>query len=284
MECQIFLFLYKLKRSCYKLVGNGKVITVSGKGGVGKSTFAALLLKIMVEHDGDRDILAVDADPASSLPDLLGREIDRTQTVGGAAFNLKKRIEKGSSPGGIPPNITKKSVLEADIFNVLQEFDDYDLIVMGRTEGEGCYCYPNQLMTEILDNLSENYDITLMDMEAGLEHLSRRTARDVDIMFVITDPSKMGLHTVKRIKDILKEVHTTFRKMYLIGNRFSDDMKKILDEEAAKLNVEVIGIIPNDPKVAELNFGGKPIVNISKDSAAYIAVKEIAKKAGLIKN
>ena len=265
------------------MADKGKVITVSGKGGVGKSTFAALLLRILVENNGDLDILAVDADPASSLPDLLGRKIDRDQTVGGAAYNLKKRIEKGSGPGGIPPNITKKSILEADIFNILQEFEDYDLIVMGRTEGEGCYCYPNQLMTEILDNLAENYDITLMDMEAGLEHLSRRTARDVDIMFVVTDPSKMGIHTIKRIQDILKEVHTRFGKMYVIGNRFTEEMKNILEEEAVKLNVEVIGIIPTDNKVAELNFGGKPLVEISEDSPAYQAVKKIAIKAGLIK-
>ncbi|MHA1799525.1 MAG: ATP-binding protein, partial [Candidatus Helarchaeota archaeon] len=212
----------------------------------------------------------------------LGREISRDQTVGGAAYNLKKKIEKGSGPGGIPPSITKKSVLESDIFNILQEFDDYDLLVMGRTEGEGCYCYPNQLMTEILDGLSKNYDITLMDMEAGLEHLSRRTARDVDVMFVITDPSKMGIHTVRRIQDILKEVHTKFGKMYLVGNRFTEEMKSILEEEASKLNIELLGLIPNDPIIAELNFSGKPIVYVSKDSLAYAAVKEIAKKAGLI--
>ena len=172
--------------------------------------------------------------------------------------------------------------MESDIYSVLQEFDDYDLMVMGRTEGEGCYCYPNSLMTEIIDNISQNYDITIMDMEAGLEHLSRRTARDVDIMFIITDPSKMGMQTIKRIQEILIEVHTKFGKIYVIGNRFSEEMGKILEEEAKKLNVEVIGIIPPDDKVAELNFLGKPLTELPKDSKAYKAVEEIAKKAGLI--
>ncbi|MFX0136717.1 MAG: AAA family ATPase [Candidatus Hodarchaeota archaeon] len=253
------------------------VITVSGKGGVGKTTFSAFLLQVLMKNNPDLDILVVDADPDSNLPDVLGIDITRSDTVGGAAFNLKKQIEKGT----IPPGTTKKQILETDIFKILKEQDAFDLLIMGRTEGDGCYCFPNQLLTEIVDNLSKNYDITLMDMEAGLEHLSRRTARDVDIMFIITDPSQMGIKTAERIKELTKEVNISFKKMYIIGNRFSSEMVEKLEEASKKIGIELAGVIPQDQQVSEFNFLGKPITDL-KDSEAYNAVEKIARKVGLV--
>ena len=252
-------------------------IITSGKGGVGKTTLAVLLLQVLLKN-AELDILVVDADPDSNLPDVLGIEVPRSDTVGGCAFHLKKQIEKNV----IPPTQTKKSVLESDIFkNALKETEDYDLITMGRCEGDGCYCYPNSLLTEIIDTISKNYDITLMDMEAGLEHLSRRTARDVDIMFIVTDPSLMGIKTTKRIKEITKEVNASIKKMYIVGNRFTPEMKSKLEESANKYGIELIGMIPQDDKVAEINFLGKPASELI-GTDAYKAVEEIARKAGLI--
>lgn len=261
--------------------GKGKVITVSGKGGVGKTTFSTLLLKVLMESE--LDILVIDSDPDSNMPDTLEIPIDRENTVGGMAFKLKKLVEKGSGPGGLSPSVSKKSVMEGYIYDVLLEMDGFDLIVMGRTEGEGCYCYPNNLITEILDTISKNYDVTLMDMEAGLEHMSRRTARSVDIMFLVTDPSKMGINTTKRIRDIGREVNTTIGDSYIIGNRFPEDTKSLLEEKGKEFEIEVIGFIPSDDKVASFNFQGKSLLAIPSDSVALQAVKEIAKKAGLLK-
>ncbi|MFX1451358.1 MAG: AAA family ATPase [Promethearchaeota archaeon] len=253
------------------------VITVSGKGGVGKTTFSALLLQVLIKNSPDKVILVVDADPDSNLPDVLGIEVPRCDTVGGAAFSLKKQIEKGT----IPPGTTKKQILESDVFKILKEEEHFDLLTMGRCEGDGCYCFPNQLLTGIVDNLGENYDIILMDMEAGLEHLSRRTAKDVDIMFIVTDPSQMGIKTAERIKELTKEVNISFKKMYIIGNRFSSDMEKRLEEASKKIGIELAGIIPQDPQVSEYNFLGKPVTEL-KDSEAYKAVEKIARKIGLV--
>ncbi|MHC1592171.1 MAG: ATP-binding protein [Candidatus Helarchaeales archaeon] len=257
-----------------------KVITVSGKGGVGKTTFSTLLLRALIDVD-KYDVLMIDADPDSNLPDTLNLPIDRSNTVGGMAYKLKKLVEKGSGPGGLPPNVSKKSVMEGYIYQVLQELDDFDLIVMGRTEGEGCYCYPNNLMSEILDTISQNYDYTIMDMEAGLEHMSRRTARDVDYMFLVTDPSRMGINTTKRIVEIGNEVSTRIGAKYIVGNRFSEEAKKFLEEKAKEFGLEVIGYMPADDIIAQFNLEGKSLLEIPDDSPALKAVKEIARKVGL---
>lgn len=257
----------------------GLVITVTGKGGVGKTTFSALLLKALMKNEPKKVILVVDSDPDSNLPDLLGIKVTRSETVGGVAQNLKKQIEKGT----IPPEITKKSVLETDIFGILKEGSNFDLLTMGRCEGEGCYCVVNSLLTEIVDNLGKNYDIIIMDMAAGLEHLSRRTAKDVDIMFIITDPSQMGLKTAERIKELTKEVKISVKKMYLVGNRFTREMIKKLEEASKKINIELAGIIPYEQEILECNFQGKPIINL-ENTNAYSAVEKIAKKTGLINN
>ncbi|MEM2534845.1 MAG: ArsA-related P-loop ATPase, partial [Candidatus Nezhaarchaeales archaeon] len=148
------------------------VIAVSGKGGVGKTTITALMLRALIDM-GIKSILVVDADPASNLPDVLGVKIGKT--VGEVTNELKKAIDRGE----LPPLLSKRDFLEFKVFEVLNELPDFDLLVMGRTEGEGCYCMVNDVLTEVVDALSRNYAITLMDMEAGLEHLSRRTDRDV---------------------------------------------------------------------------------------------------------
>lgn len=253
------------------------IITVTGKGGVGKTTFSTLLLQTILKN-ADLDILVVDADPDSNLPDVLGIDVSRIETVGGCAYSLKKQIEKGT----IPPTQTKKNILETDIFkNSLKETNEFDLLTMGRCEGDGCYCYPNSLLTEIIDNISSNYDITLMDMEAGLEHLSRRTAKDVDIMFIVTDPSQMGIKTAKRIKDLTKEVNISVKKMFLVGNRFSNEMVNKLEDASKEFGIELAGTIPQDEEVAEINFLGKPASELTK-TEAFKAVEKIARKIGLV--
>lgn len=254
------------------------VVSVSGKGGTGKTTVVALILKVLLNssHKSIKNILIVDADPAVNLPGVLGVEI--SNTVGMTATKLKKEVEQGT----LPASVSKSDLLEAWVYDVLVETPQFDLLAMGRSEGEGCYCYVNSVLTKILDTLSKNYTITLMDMEAGLEHLSRRTDRDVDIMLVVTDPSKMGLETAQRIKELTKEVHIDLKEIYLIGNRFSPDMKSSLNEKAAEIGLKFAGIIPQDPNIMEYNMLGKPLLSLPDSSPSLKAVEKIVMKINLL--
>jgi len=256
----------------------GLVIAISGKGGVGKTTTTALMVKILSEVNPERSMLVIDANPDSNLPEVLGMPVSRT--VGMVTDDLRKSLEKSE----IPPTMTKEDILETRIFEILRETPKYDLLVMGRGEGEGCYCPVNAFLARIIDRLSNNYDLTIMDMEAGLEHLSRRTDRDVDIMIVVTDPSSMGLQTAKRVKEVAKEVHIDFKKFYLIGNRFKHEMESMLLDEAKKLGFEFVGIIPNDDNIFTHNLAGKPLLTLSSESPSIPAVKQILMRIGLLES
>jgi len=252
------------------------VIAVSGKGGVGKTTTTALMIKILSQQKNRRSILAIDANPDTNLPDLLGTSVNKT--VGMVTDDLKKAVEKDE----IPIGMTKEAILESRIFEILRETPNFDLLVMGRGEGEGCYCPVNAFLAHIIDRLAKNYDLTLMDMEAGLEHLSRRTDRDVDIMIIVTDPSSMGLQTAKRIKELAKEVHIKFKKTYLIGNKFNPEMENTLKEETKKLGIEFAGIIPPDENVSTYNLTGKPLTQLPNNSPALLSTKKILTKIDLL--
>jgi CO dehydrogenase maturation factor len=251
------------------------VLAVAGKGGVGKTTLTALMIKILTEAERGT-ILAIDANPDSNLSNVLG--IPVTKTVGTVTNELRKAIEKGE----IPAQMTKKDILEYRIFEILQETPGFDLLVMGRSEGEGCYCLVNELLRDIVDTLSKNYDLTLMDMEAGLEHLSRRTDRDVDVMIVVTDPSALGIQTARRIKELAAEVHIEFKKIYLVGNRFAPEVEAMLKDEAGKMGVELVGVIPHDDNVLNYNLTGKPLLELPPDSPALLAAKGILGRIGLL--
>lgn len=251
------------------------VLAISGKGGVGKTTLTALMLKLLSEKGG-RSILAIDADSDSNLSNLLGIT-SLKKTVGNVTDELRRSIDKGE----IPPNVIKKDLLEYRIFEILEETPGFDLLVMGRSEGEGCYCLVNKLLADIIDTLSKNYDLTLMDEHAGLEHLSRRTDRDVDVMVIVTDPSFIGFQTARRIKELSKEVHIEFKKIYLVGNRFAPELEPMLREEANKMGVEYAGYIPNDDYILKYNLTGRPLVELPPESPALHSVSRILAKIGL---
>lgn len=250
------------------------VISVSGKGGTGKTTLTALLLKWLIANT-EEVILVVDADPATNLPDVLGVELPRT--VGQVSKEMKDKIERGDLSVTTP----KSSLLEAWVFQTLVEEDRFDLLAMGRSEGEGCYCYVNNVLTRILDTLTKNYAATILDMEAGLEHLSRRTDRDVDVMLIVTDPSRMGFQTAKRVKELIEEVHIGVTHTFLVGNRFDDDIRDVLEETSKEIDIELVGNLPNDKNVMSFNISGKSLLELPDDSPAYRAVEEIAEKIGL---
>lgn len=252
------------------------VIALSGKGGVGKTSITALMIKLLSENSSRRSILAIDANPDSNLPNVLGISVDKT--VGIVTDELKKSIERAK----IPIGMTKEDILESHVFEILKETSDFDLLVMGRGEGEGCYCPVNALLTRIIDTLSKNYDLTIIDMEAGLEHLSRRTDRDVDIMFIVTDPSSMGLQTAKRIKELAKEVRIQFKRIYLIANRFKPEMESKIAEDAMRIGMELAGTLPYDDNIFRFNMEGKPLTNLPNDSPAVASLKNILLKIGLL--
>lgn len=250
------------------------VVSISGKGGSGKTTLCALLLKALLQKSHG-SILVVDADPATNLPEVLGVKIGKT--VGMVASELREKIDRAAVPLGQ----SKADLLETWVFRTLVETPEFDLLAMGRTEGEGCYCYVNSVLTRILDVLTKNYDITLMDMEAGLEHLSRRTDRDVDVLLIMTDPSRMGFETARRIRDLVKEVHIKVKKIFLIGNQFPETMENMLSEHAQDIGVDYGGTLPTDPAISRYNLEGKPLLAIPWDSPAAKAAQSIAHLTGL---
>lgn len=251
------------------------VVSVAGKGGVGKTTTSALLTRAVIEKT-KRSLLVVDADPVMNLPRALG--IDIPTSVGDIATRLRKSIDEGSLGG----EIAKQDVLEGDIYEALVEGEKFDFLAMGRTEGEGCYCYVNRLLTQIIDNLSGNYELTLLDMSAGLEHLSRRTNRNVDVLVIVIDPSRAAYEAALRIRDLAKEVHIDFKKIVVVGNRFLPEMEEDLREGLEKENLPLFGMIPNDDELSKANYLGQPLTELNSNSQAVKAVEEIAEKLGLL--
>lgn len=249
----------------------GKIIAVSGKGGAGKTVLAALLIRRLIKT-GHRSTLAIDADPDSNLPDMLGVSIGRS--IGDVREEL---LTKQSQ---LPPGYSKDAWLESKIFEIMAETPSFDVLVMGRPEGPGCYCAVNHILRDIIDSLARGYDYTIVDTEAGLEHLSRRTTASVDDMIVVTDPSLHGFNTAERIKNLAKELGIKFKHLYLVVNRVSRE--KLASEKVRSIGLEFVGVIPEDVNVAEYNLIGKSLLELPEYSLAVKAVDEITEKIRLM--
>ena len=254
-----------------------KIIAFSGKGGVGKTTSLALFLKYILETKNNLDILVIDSDPDANIADVIGEEVQFCDTIGGKMKDLKDKIQKRQLPLDMPKN----QVIEGDVYECLIEMNDFDLLEMGRQEGEGCYCYINSVLKNVIDTLSKNYDVTLLDSPAGLEHFARKTGRNVTDLVVVTDPSKMGIHTLKRILEITEEVHLKFENIWVLGNRFPENLRDILKKEIEKMNqqnVKLLGFISNNEKISEINLTGGNLLDLSEDNSSYREAKEIFAK------
>ncbi len=176
----------------------------------------------------------------------------------------------------------KDTLLEAWIYETLIENDDFDLLVMGRGEGPGCYCYVNSILTKIIERLMNNYNLIIMDMEAGLEHISRRTDRHVDTMVIITDATLMSMKTIEKILNVVREVNINVKYMYVVGNRVSIEFIPKLEAWVRKLGLEFLGSIPEDPMIIEYTINGKPLLELPQNSIAIRAVEEIAYRMKLL--
>ena len=253
----------------------GITIAVAGKGGTGKTTFAALIVKCLRENTTG-SILAVDGDPSSNLHLALGLPLE--ETVGHIREDTLAQIQSGSLQAGI----SKADYLELRINRALVEGDRVDLIAMGRPEGPGCYCAANAILRNVIDRLKSDYDYVVIDNEAGMEHISRQTTQNVDVLFVISDPTVRGLMAARGIVELARELGTKIRKAYLVINRVNGELPDILREKVQEVGLELIGTLPSEPRMAEFDLVGRPIVELDKDSPLYEAVEKILRKAGII--
>jgi len=192
-------------------------IALAGKGGTGKTTVAGLVIQYLVQNT-DGAILAIDADPASNLNMVLGLEVERT--VGGIREDMLTQVQSsGALAGAMPGGMSKVDYLDYEVQMSLVEGDRVDLLAMGRPEGPGCYCAANQMLRVIVDRIEKQYDHVVIDNEAGMEHLSRRTTRDVDLLLLISDPTQRGLITAERMRDMVPELKIGVGLVYLVVNR-----------------------------------------------------------------
>ncbi|MBM4241512.1 MAG: ATP-binding protein [Euryarchaeota archaeon] len=246
------------------------IVAVSGKGGTGKTLVASLIIRNLL--DKDLDILAIDADPDSNLPEALGAKAEKT--VGDVREELKRETGKGE----IPYEMGKWDVLEYKIMEAVVETSKFDMLVMGRPEGSGCYCAVNNMLRKIIETLSNNYDVIVVDTEAGLEHLSRRTTQNVDIMLIVTDTSKRGILTAQRIKELSDELDIKFKEMYFILNRANPKKKEELLRKIEDTGLNIIGTINEDENVTEYDIEGKPLIELPENSSSVLNVSEIVNK------
>ncbi len=251
-------------------------IALAGKGGTGKTTIAALLIRYLMEERSG-SILAIDADPSSNLNLVLGMEVETT--VGDIREEMLDLVQSsGALAGSMPGGMSKQEYLDYQVQMALEEGERVDLLAMGRPEGPGCYCAANQMLRVILDRIAVNYDYVVMDNEAGMEHLSRRTTRDVDVLLLVTDPTQRGIIAAQRMAEMVPELDIGVGHVYLVVNRQRGEMPAPLAEAIARTGLELIGTVPEDPAMAEFEFTGRPLVELPAEAAVYQAVREIARE------
>lgn len=252
-------------------------IALAGKGGVGKTTIAGMVIKYLVQTKPGA-ILAIDADPSSNLNMVLG--LDLEWTVGDIREGMLAEVQQsllagGAAMGTMPGGVSKHDYLDYEVRSSLAEGDNYDLIAMGRSEGPGCYCAVNHNLRDVIDRISKNYRYVVIDNEAGMEHLSRRTTRDVEHLLIISDPTQRGIVAAERIAGFRKELDINIENAYLVINRLSGKIPNALQARLDSLDIPLLGIVPADNQLTEFEFEGRPLVELGADSPVYNAVAEM---------
>ena len=242
-------------------------IALAGKGGTGKTTMAGMMVKYLVSQ-GKTPILAVDADSNANLNEVLGLEV--TDTLGEAREDMKR--------GKVPSGMTKDIFMSMRLEESIQESQGYDLVVMGQPEGAGCYCAANSLLTGFMEKLVDNYPFVVMDNEAGMEHISRLTTKNIDLLLIVSDTSRRGLQAAIRIDKLARELNIVVGKSYLVINQtrqaIAPQVLKLLENE----DLALAGTVPADDAIYEFDLEGRPTIEIPDENKAIQAAFTIFSK------
>ncbi len=250
-------------------------IAVAGKGGVGKTTTCGMMIDYLSKK-GNGPVLVVDADANSNLNEVLGVEVDAT------LGEIREEMARAEMKGTIPAGMTKADYAEFKFNSALIEEDDFDMLVMGRTQGKGCYCYVNGVLKTQVDKYSKNYRYIVMDNEAGLEHVARGTLPHVDTMLLISDCSRRGIQAVARIAEMIDQMELKPSTMGLIVNRAPDGkLDDGVREEIEKHGLKLLGVLPQDDGVYRCDCAGQPSAKLPENNPVKTALKGILQSMGL---
>jgi CO dehydrogenase maturation factor len=244
----------------------GYVIAMAGKGGTGKTTVAALIVRIIKEEKLG-SILAVDADPNSNLSEALGLELK--ETIGKILDDIAVHPEQ------IPSGMPKESFIEYQIHMAIAEGEGFDVLTMGKPEGPGCYCYVNNVLRNVMGKFIKDYDYVVIDNEAGLEHLSRRTTRSADALVVVSDATPVGLKAAKRISELAQELDIKTKKELLIINRYDSDIER---EKIKSLKLDYLGFVPHDTQIEKISLNGNSLMELKEDALSLSALRRLGDK------
>lgn len=245
------------------------VLAVAGKGGTGKTTLCALFIRYLTEKPR-KAILAIDADPNSNLNEALGLEVSQT---------IADMLEDTKAASGLPAGMTKAQYIQYKLQSALVETDKVDLLSMGTPEGPGCYCYPNDLLRGHMAELARAYDYLVLDNEAGLEHLSRRVAQDVDYLVITSDATARGVRSAGRVAELVRNLKTKVANLGLVVTKVRSQAEyESLGAEIARTGLEVLGTVPYDEEVVRFDLQGRPLAELRADSPSVGAVYDIARK------
>jgi len=248
-----------------------QTIALAGKGGVGKTTICGMLIEYLCQKNNG-PVLAVDADANSNLNEVLGVEVE--STLGDIREDIAQAELAAKSP--IPAGMTKADYAEMRFSEALTEGDDYDLLVMGRTQGKGCYCFVNGLLTAQVAKYAKNYRYIVVDNEAGLEHLSRGVLPQVDTILLVSDCSRRGVQAAGRLGEMIQDLKLGAKEVGLIVNRApGGQLNPGVMEEIEKYHLKLMGVVPHDETVYEYDAEGRPSVTVPADSPVKQAVHRI---------
>ena len=250
-------------------------IAVAGKGGVGKTTTCGMIIDYLCNKRRG-PVLVVDADANANLNEVLGVEVE---TSLGA---IREEMANAELRGTIPAGMTKADYADFKFSSAIVEEDDFDMLVMGRTQGKGCYCYVNGVLKSQVDKYAKNYSYVVMDNEAGLEHVARGTLPHVDTMLLVSDCSRRGIQAAARVAEIVEEMALKPGVMGLIVNRAPGG---VLDEgvkaEIEKHGLKLLGVLPQDDSVYRCDCDGEPSAKLPASNPVKAAVKQIMQSLGL---
>lgn len=244
-----------------------RIISLSGKGGSGKTTITSLLLSAILRRGDFKDILVIDADPDANLSTTL--KIPVQTTIGQVVDKRKKELQETKATG------TK---VRFSLWEAISHGNGFDFLVMGRTTGAGCYCSVNAVLTSIMNDTMSMYDLILIDFDAGLEHFSRRSANAGDTLLVTCDPSYLSFETAKRIKDLVEELSLPYNNQYLIGCRYDQQRQTQFYKMAGEIGLNTLGLVYFDPEIDEKNLLGENLLSINDDNPSLKTVKEFLER------